>query len=174
MKRFLLLTLPIVLVIAFIISAFTKQYEQKNSVATSATFPKTSKNTSADSATVYMTTDISPDGLMAIYEALGRKAEGKVAVKLHSGEPGGHYYLTPDLIKDLVQTVNGTIVECNTAYGGSRASTAMHKQVMIDHGFTAIATTDIMDEEGYISLPVPNGENIEEDFVGSHLLNYDF
>jgi uncharacterized Fe-S center protein len=111
---------------------------------------------------------------MAVYEAIGRKAEGKVAVKVHTGEPGGHHFLAPSLIKELVQTVNGTIVECNTAYGGRRASTAMHKQVAIDHGFTAIAPVDIMDEDGYIPLTVPNGKRIKQDFVGSHLTNYDF
>jgi uncharacterized protein len=174
MKRYLVITLPIVLVLAFIISAFTKQDGQIKSVANSATFVNTSKNLTVDTAVVYMTTDISSNGLIAVYEALGRKAKGKVAVKLHSGEPGGHNYLTPDFIKALVQTVNGTIVECNTAYGGGRATTALHKQVMKDHGFTAIAPTDIMDEEGYVPIPVPKGNNITQDFVGSHLLNYNF
>lgn len=128
----------------------------------------------ADGVTkVYMTTDISPNGLMTVYKALGRNVTGKVAVKISTGEPGDHYYLSPDLIKDLVQSVNGTIVECNTAYGGGRAETAMHKQVAEDHGFTAIAPVDIMDEEGSISLPFEKGKNIQEDFVGSHFKNYD-
>lgn len=122
---------------------------------------------------VYMTTDISPEGLMAAYEALGRNVTGKVAVKISTGEPGDNYYLSPDMIKDLVQSLNGTIVECNTAYGGGRAETAMHKQVAEDHGFTAIAPVDIMDEEGSISLPFEKGKNIQEDFVGSHFKNYD-
>ena len=122
---------------------------------------------------VYMTKDISPDGLAAVYKALNRKLPGKVAVKLSTGEPGGHNFLSADLIKDLVRSVNGTIVECNTAYGGQRANTAMHKQVAIDHGFAAIAPVDIMDEDGAISLPYPKGKNIKEDFVGSHLSNYD-
>lgn len=161
-------------VIAFIISAFKNHSERFSNEATSVTNSVISINPDSDSAIVYMTTDISPSGLMAVYNALGREATGNVAVKIHSGEPGGHYYLSPDLIKDLVQSVSGSIVECNTAYSGPRATTAMHKQVMIDHGFTAIASTDIMDEEGHIPLPVPNGENIEEDFVGSHLLDYDF
>lgn len=131
--------------------------------------------TAADNVpTVYMTTDISPEGLMAIYEALGRKATGKVAVKISTGEPGGNYYLSPDLIKDLVQHVGGTIVECNTAYGGGRASTEMHMQAAEDHGFTAIADVDIMDADGFISLPVKNGAHLKEDMVGSHLENYDF
>ncbi|GHV82311.1 hypothetical protein AGMMS49991_08690 [Spirochaetia bacterium] len=123
--------------------------------------------------TVYMTTDISPAGLAAIYKALGRTVSGKVAVKLSTGEPGGHHFLDPNLIKNLVQSVDGTIVESNTAYGGNRANTAMHKQVAIDHGFTAIATVDILDEDGSISLPFAAGKNLKEDFVGAHFANYD-
>ncbi|MDR2865661.1 MAG: DUF362 domain-containing protein [Spirochaetaceae bacterium] len=126
-----------------------------------------------DKPKVYMTTDISPAGLAAMYEALGRKVSGRVAVKLSTGEPGGHHFLDPKLIKDLVRSVNGTIVESNTAYGGRRANTAMHKQAAIDHGFTAIANVDILDEDGSISLAFPNGKNITEDFVGSHFINYD-
>ena len=91
---------------------------------------------------VYMTTDISPEGMLAIYEALGVEANGNVAVKLSTGEAGGEYYLSPDLIADLVHEVDGTIVECNTAYGGSRASTAVHMQTAADHGFTGIASSE--------------------------------
>jgi uncharacterized Fe-S center protein len=174
MKRNLVWTLPVVLVLAFIISAFTIQDKQIRRTDTLKIIGNTSKSQAVDSAVVYMTTDISSEGLLAIYKALGRAAEGKVAVKVHTGEPGGNNYLKPVLIKELVQSVNGTIVECNTAYGGSRATTAMHKQVAIDHGFAAIATVDIMDEEGYIPLAVPYGVNIQEDFVGSHFANYDF
>ena len=123
---------------------------------------------------VYMTTDISPAGLAAIYNALGRTASGKVAVKISTGEPGGHHFLSPDLIKDLVRSVNGTIVESNTAYGGRRANTAMHKQVAIDHGFAAIAPVDILDEHGDVALPVSKGQNISENFVGAAFPNYDF
>ncbi len=122
---------------------------------------------------VYMTTDISPKGLMSVYKKLGFVPEGKVAVKLSTGEPPASNYLDPNLIKDLVQSVEGTIVECNTAYGGSRSSTAAHKQVAEDHGFTEIAKVDIMDEDGSLSIPVKNGKNIQENFVGSHLANYD-
>ena len=132
------------------------------------------KSATVEEPTVYMTSDISPKGLMDIYNALGREATGKVAVKVHTGEPGGHNFLSPDLIKDLVQSVNGTIVECNTAYGGSRATTAMHRQVAIDHGFAAIANVDIMDADGYISLPVTGGTHLTENFVGTNFNNYDF
>ena len=125
------------------------------------------------SPAVYVTTDISPEGLKKVYDALGRNLTGNVAVKLSTGEAGGNYYLSPDLIKNLVQGVNGTIVECNTAYGGSRSSTAMHRQVAEDHGFTAIAKGDIMDENGSMSIPVTGGKNLTEDLVGENLKNYD-
>ena len=123
---------------------------------------------------VYMFKEISPENLVKIYEALGREATGKVAVKLSTGEPGGHNFLQPALIKDLVQKVKGTIVECNTAYGGGRADTENHLEAAKDHGFTAIAPVDIMDAEGEVALPVKGGKHLKEDFVGSHYLNYDF
>lgn len=123
---------------------------------------------------VFMTKDISSEGLMKVYEALNKKPTGKVAVKVSTGELGGHNFLSPDLIKKLVTDVNGTIVECNTAYGGSRANTAMHMQVAKDHGFAAIAPIDIQDAEGSISLPVKNGKHLTENLVGSHFKNYDF
>lgn len=90
---------------------------------------------------------IDSENLVKIYEALGREATGKVAVKLSTGEPGGHNFLQPALIKDLIQKVDGTIVECNTAYGGGRANTESHRKAAEDHGFTAIAPVDIMDAE---------------------------
>jgi uncharacterized Fe-S center protein len=121
---------------------------------------------------VYMTTDISPEGLMRVYKALGRDLKGKVAVKLSTGEPGGSNYLSPDLIKELVQSLNGTIVECNTAYHGKRDSTVKSEQVAIDHGFAAIAPVDIMDSSGSISLPFPKGTHIQEDLVGDHITRY--
>lgn len=123
---------------------------------------------------VYMTKDISPDGLIKVYEALGRKAQGKVAVKISSGEPGGHHFLSPDLIGPFVKDVNGTIVECNTAYGGGRANTASHQRVMEQHGFAAIAPVDIMDAEGTMSIPITGGKHLKEDVVGSHFANYGF
>ena len=123
---------------------------------------------------VYMFTKISAENLVKISEALGREATGKVAVKLSTGEPGGHNFLQPALIKDLVKKVNGTIVECNTAYGGGRADTENHLKAAKEHGFTAIAPVDIMDADGEVALPVKGGKHLKEDFVGSHYLNYDF
>ena len=123
---------------------------------------------------VYMTTDISSEGIIAVYEALQASPEGNIAVKLSTGEPGSNYLRT-DLIGDLVQSFdNPTIVECNTAYGGSRANTAMHYQVAEDHGYTGIADVDIMDEDGSMTLPVTGGTNLEENYVGSHFENYDY
>ncbi|MDR2924100.1 MAG: DUF362 domain-containing protein [Treponema sp.] len=127
-----------------------------------------------ESPAVYMTGDINPAGLMAVYEALGLEASGKVAVKISTGEPGNTHYLAPDLIKGLVQRVNGTIVECNTAYGGRRASTAAHYQVAKDHGFTAIAPVVIMDEKADISIQVVGGKHLKEDIVGARFRDFDF
>lgn len=122
---------------------------------------------------VYMTTDISPEGLMAVYQALNWTPDGKAAVKLSTGEPPASNYLRPELVRELIQSVNGTIVECNTAYGGSRAETAMHYQVAEDHGFTEIADFQILDEKDSMSLPVEGGTNLSENFVGAHFADYD-
>lgn len=123
---------------------------------------------------VYMITDISPNALMEIYSRLDFDPQGNVAIKLSTGEAGNTHYLDPNLIKNLVQFVDGTIVECNTAYGGARSSTAMHMQVAEDHGFTAIADVDIMDADGSIQLPVTeNAVNLQYDIVGSNYANYD-
>ena len=127
----------------------------------------------AGTPVVWMTTDISAQGLMSVYQALQASPGGSVAVKLSTGEPGS-YYLRPELIGELVEDLDATIVECNTAYGGQRASTAMHYQVAEDHGYTAIAPVDIMDEEGSMTLPVTGGTNLTENYVGSHFADYDY
>ncbi len=121
---------------------------------------------------VYFTSDISAEGLVRIYEALGWSPTGKVAVKISTGEPPASNYLRPELIGDLVQLLDGTIVECNTAYGGSRSSSAMHRQVAEDHGFTSFADFDLMDEEGEVQWPVTGGQRLEYAIVGSHAENY--
>lgn len=166
MKKGLFILLSAVFMIALLTGCGTK----------SGNAPDTSPAEPEQSTTpvVYMTTDISADGLVAAYQALGREAAGNVAVKLHTGEPGGDHYLHPELIGDLVKAVSGTIVECNVAYGGPRANTAMHMQAAEDHGFTEIAEVDIMDADGYMSLPIVNGKHLTEDRVGAHLENYDF
>ncbi len=122
---------------------------------------------------VYMTKDISPEGLMAVYKRLNWNAKGETAVKVSTGEPPASHYLDPNLIKDLVQSVDGTIVECNTAYGGDRSSTALHRQVAKDHGFTQIAKVDIMDSSGSMTLPVKGGNRLKKNYVGKHFNNYD-
>ena len=126
------------------------------------------------SSRLYFTSDISPAGLMAVYEALGRQASGKVAVKIHTGEPGNTHYVKPELMKNLVQKVNGTFVEANTAYGGRRASSAAHYQVAQDHGFAAVAPVVIMDERADISLPVSGGRHLKENLVGARINEFDF
>ena len=122
---------------------------------------------------VYMTREITPEGLMAVYQALQWEPQGRVAVKLSTGEPPASNYLLPELIAGLVQSLDGTIVECNTAYGGSRAETAMHYQVAEDHGFTAIADFQILDEEGSMTLPVQGGTRLSENYVGAAFDDYD-
>ncbi len=123
---------------------------------------------------VFMTEDISAEGLTAVYEALEASPSGNIAVKISTGEPGSNYLRT-DLIGDLVRSFdNPTIVECNTAYGGRRASTAMHYQVAEEHGYTDIADVDIMDEDGSMTLPVSGGSNLTENYVGSHFADYDY
>lgn len=123
---------------------------------------------------VYMTTDISPEGLVKVYDALGVKPEGNVAVKISTGEPGGKNFLKPELIKDLVHKVNGTIVECNVAYEGPRYTTEAHLQAARDHGFLDIANVDIMDASGEIKIPVKDTTHIKYNIVGANIANYDY
>ena len=131
------------------------------------------QNAASDTA-VYYTSDISPEAMVAIYDALGVELTGdNIAVKLSTGEPPASNYLDPALIADLVHQVNGTIVENNTAYGGQRASTAMHYQVAEDHGFTDIANFVVLDEDGSVSLPVEGGAQLTENLVGAHFPEYD-
>ena len=121
---------------------------------------------------VYFTSDISPEGLQKVYESLNWTHGDRVAVKVSTGEPPSSNYLRADLIGPFVQSLNGTIVECNTAYGGSRSNSAMHKQVAADHGFTSFADFDLMDEEGEVEWPVTGGTRINKAIVGSHAENY--
>ena len=122
---------------------------------------------------VYMTREITPESLVRIYRALGVSLPGSAAVKISTGEPGGRNFLQPELIRNLVQELMGTIVECNTAYEGRRNTSKAHWETMRDHGFTAIAPCDILDEEDHMPLPVTGGHHLTENYVGSHLQNYD-
>lgn len=122
---------------------------------------------------VYFTKSITPESLVKIYEALNLPLTGKVAVKISTGEAGNTNYLQPALIKQLVEKVNGTIVECNTAYDGKRNTTADHYATARDHGFTEIANVDIMDEDGELEIPVHGGKHLDVDIVGQNFANYD-
>ena len=123
---------------------------------------------------VYFISEISPKSLVKIYEALGIEAKGKVAVKISTGESSRSNHLSPELIKDLVQSVDGTLVECNTAYWGNRNNTTAHLKAIQERGYNEIADVDIMDSEGEITIPVSDTKWLDNDIVGSHISNYDF
>ena len=137
-------------------------------------FVESMKNKEIIRPKVFFTREISPEAIIRLYKALGREVKGNVAVKISTGEPGGHNYLKPELIGPFVKLVNGSIVECNTAYEGRRNSTEEHYRAAKEHGFTAIATVDIMDGDGEIFLPVEGGKHLPYDIVGSHYPDYDF
>lgn len=122
---------------------------------------------------VYFIKDVTPENVVRAYDALGITLGGNVAVKLHSGEPGNQNFLRPDFMKSAVNHVNGTIVECNTAYDGGRDTTERHKETMQLHGWIEIADVDIMDAEGQVELPVAGGKQLETNYVGKNLLDYD-
>lgn len=123
---------------------------------------------------VYVTREITPESLVKIYKALGREANGRVAVKISTGESQKTGYLRPDFIAPLVNEVNGTIVECCTAYGGTRQDPKKHWETIHEHGFDSIFAVDIMDEFGDIRIPVKDKKWLKYDIVGAHLANYDF
>ena len=123
---------------------------------------------------VYFTNKITPESLVKIYQAVGYNLKGNVGVKISTGEPGGNNYLKPELIKNIVEYLNGTIVENCTAYGGLRQNLQDHLKCVEDHGFTKIANVDILDSEGEFAIPTKEGsKHLKEDIVGSHLENYD-
>ena len=130
-------------------------------------------STEEDAPVVYYISDISSRSLVAAYNALGVELPGKVGVKMSTGESTRSNYLRPELIADLIHQLDGTIVECNTAYGGNRASTVMHIQQAKDNGLLDVAELDILDEEGDMELPVEGGQVLSVDYVGSHFVNYD-
>ena len=123
---------------------------------------------------VYMTKDITPEALINIYQALGVPAEGRVAVKISTGEAGNNNHLKAELIGPLVKLVNGKIVECNTAYAGKRMNTEDHLNVIEAHGFNTIGGVDIMDADGEIKIPVRDTTYMRYNIVGKNLQNYDF
>lgn len=124
-------------------------------------------------ATVYFSREITPEKVAALYDLTGKPLSGRVAVKLHSGEAGNQNYLRPDFWRPVIRHVGGTVVECNTAYDGQRNTTAKHRILLREHGWTDFAM-DLMDAEGPdLELPIPNGKVIKKNFVGKHLANYD-
>lgn len=125
-----------------------------------------------EKAKVYFTKDITPESLVKMYNALGIELKGNVAVKLHSGEEGNQNYLRPEMVKELVERVNGSVVECNTAYDGARDTTEKHEKLMSDHGWTKYFNVDIMDAKEDMVLDIPNGCVIKKNYVGANLANY--
>ncbi len=127
-----------------------------------------------EKAKVYFIRDITPQNVVRLYKELGKELPGKVAVKVHSGEEGNQNYLRPEFMKDMVEYVNGTIVECNTAYAGERNTTEKHLKTIQKHGWNDLYDVDLMDAEGDdISIPVKNGYHLKEDFLGKNIKNYD-
>lgn len=127
-----------------------------------------------EKAKVYFTKDISPESVVKMYEALGKELTGKVAVKVHSGEKGNQNYLHPEFMKNIIERVEGTIVECNTAYDGARDTTEKHEKLMEEHGWKKYFTVDILDAEGPDKeIEIPNGKVIKKNYVGKNIDTYD-
>ena len=126
-----------------------------------------------EKAKVYYAKEITPENLIKIYEALGASLKGKIGVKVSTGEDGARGYLKADLIGPFVKKINGTIIECNTAYDGARNTAEDHMKVAAKHGFTSYADIDIMDADGEMKIPVNNGKHLKYDLVGTHLDRYD-
>lgn len=127
-----------------------------------------------EKAQVYFTKNITPENVVKMYEVLGRELPGKVAVKVHSGEKGNQNYLHPEFMRPMIEHVNGTVVECNTAYPGARNDTEHHQQLMEEHGWSKYFDVDIMDSEGPdLEFAIPNGKILKKNYVGKNLKNYE-
>ncbi len=123
---------------------------------------------------VFFSKEITPEKVVELFSALNKELPGKVAVKLHSGEKGNQNFLGPDFWKPMVEKVKGTVVECNTAYEGSRNTTERHIETMREHGWSEAFAVDIMDAEGPdMELDIPDGKMIKKDYVGKNMANYD-
>lgn len=122
---------------------------------------------------VYFIRDITKENVVKLYEALGVTLNGNVAVKVHSGEKGNQNYLRPEFLKDIIHHVNGTVVECNTAYDGARNETEKHVKLMEEHGWSSKYSVDILDSEGDMELEIAEGQVIRKNYVGNHMKNYD-
>ena len=123
---------------------------------------------------VYFSREITPEKVLELYRALGKELPGKIAVKVHSGEEGNQNFLHPEFWKSVVDAVNGTVVECNTAYEGARNYTEQHRRLLRKHGWSEVFDVDILDAEGPdLELPIPNGSVLKKDIVGKDIENYD-
>ena len=123
---------------------------------------------------VYFSSTITPEKVLELYKAVGKELTGKIGIKVHSGETGNQNFLRPEFWKPLIDFVGGTVVECNTAYEGTRNTTEKHKKTMQEHGWDSYFTVDIMDSEGPdLVLPIENGKRITKNYVGRHLADYD-
>ncbi len=127
-----------------------------------------------EKAKVYFTREITPKNVVKMFKMLGKDLPGKVAVKVHSGEEGNQNYLRPEFMKEMVDYVNGTIVECNTAYEGERNYSDKHKKLLENHGWSKYFNVDLLDEEGPdLELAIPNGKILKQNYVGKDIVNYD-
>lgn len=126
-----------------------------------------------EKAKVYFTKDISKEGLVKLYNSLGVNLPGRVAVKLHSGEAGNQNYMKPEFVEGVIKRVDGTVVECNTAYDGERNTTEKHVKLMEDHGWSKYFRVDILDSTGEDVLTNPGGEIIQKNYVGANMKKYD-
>lgn len=125
-------------------------------------------------ATVYFSSKITPEKVLELYRLVGKELPGRVAVKVHSGEKGNQNFLRPDFWKNTIDFVNGTVVECNTAYDGARNTTQKHRQLIAEHGWNRYFTVDLLDAQGPdLELAIPNGRRIHKNFVGKDMVNYD-
>ncbi len=122
---------------------------------------------------MYFIREINSQNMIKVYKALGKELKGNVAVKVHSGEKGNQNFLHPSFMKDIIDYVKGTVVECNTAYPGARNTSSKHKKLLEDHEWTKYFNVDLLDETGSSILPIPNGKVLKENYVGENLLNYD-
>lgn len=122
---------------------------------------------------VFFTSEITPENMIKMYNALGVKSEGNVAVKVHSGEVGNQNFIRPEFMKPIIDYVNGTVVECNTAYEGKRNTTEKHKETMELHGWNSVANVDILDESGDMELPINGGKHLKTNYVGKNMDKYD-
>lgn len=122
---------------------------------------------------IFFTSEITPENMIKMYNALGVKSEGNVAVKVHSGEVGNQNFIRPEFMKPIIDYVNGTVVECNTAYEGKRNTTEKHKETMELHGWNSVANVDILDESGDMELPINGGKHLKTNYVGKNMDKYD-